>query len=76
MAYTSTWIAISSQLAYWRRLYGPQVLLQLNLAYYLPSIPLLAVSALTDKLLTRKLGAWPRGAQGAGGEGALARAER
>lgn len=25
LAYTSTWITVSSQLSYWRAIYGPQV---------------------------------------------------
>lgn len=36
-AYTSVWMAVSSQLDYFRELYGPQILLQLNIAYYLPT---------------------------------------
>ena len=36
-----------------------QVLLQLNIAYYLPSIPLLALSALLDKPLEARLGERP-----------------
>lgn len=55
-AYTSTWLAVSSQLGNYRELYGPQVLLQLNIAYFLPSIPLLIVSGLFDKVLEAKLG--------------------
>lgn len=36
-AYTSAWLAVSSQLDYFKDLYGPQILLQLNIAYYLPT---------------------------------------
>ena len=31
-AYTSVWLAVSSQLGSYRELFGPQVLLQLNIA--------------------------------------------
>ena len=60
VAFTSAWLAVSSQLAYYRRVHGPVVLLQLNIAYYLPSIPLLIVSAFLDKPLEARLGerAW------------------
>lgn len=37
VAYTSVWIAVSSQLDYFKSLYGPEILLQLNIAYYLPT---------------------------------------
>ncbi len=43
VAYTLVWIIITSELGYYSKLYGPQVLLQLNLAYFLPSIPVLLV---------------------------------
>lgn len=56
MAYTSAWLAVCSQLDYFRSLYGPQVLLQLNIAYYLPTVPLLVVSSFLDRFLDRKLG--------------------
>ncbi len=55
-AYTSVWLAISSQLGNYRELFGPQILLQLNIAYFLPSIPLLIVSGNFDKVLEAKLG--------------------
>jgi hypothetical protein len=56
VAFTSAWVAVSSQLGYYRRLHGPAVLLQLNIAYFLPSIPLLIVSAFLDKPLEARLG--------------------
>uniref|UniRef100_A0A1D2AFS1 Equilibrative nucleoside transporter 4 n=1 Tax=Auxenochlorella protothecoides TaxID=3075 RepID=A0A1D2AFS1_AUXPR len=55
-AYTSAWLAVSSQLDYFKDLYGPQILLQLNIAYYLPTVPLLLLSSLLDRHLDRKLG--------------------
>ena len=56
IAYTSVWLAVSSQLGWYRHLHGPQVLLQLNLAYFLPSIPLLVVSAYLDRPLEARFG--------------------
>lgn len=56
LAFTSAWVAVSSQLAYYRRIHGPAVLLQLNIAYFLPSIPLLIGSAFLDKPLETRLG--------------------
>lgn len=56
MAYTSAWLAVCSQLDFFRSLYGPQVLLQLNIAYYLPTVPLLIVSSFLDRHLDAKLG--------------------
>ena len=64
LAFTSAWVAVSSQLAYYRRIHGPAVLLQLNIAYFLPSIPLLIVSAFLDKPLEARLG--ERQAEGQG----------
>lgn len=58
VAFTSAWVAVSSQLGYYRRLHGPAVLLQLNIAYFLPSIPLLIVSAFLDKPLEARLGGY------------------
>ncbi len=57
MAYTVGWMTFSSLLAYYKQLYGPQVLLAMNIAYFLPSIPLLLVSGLYDEWLAQKFGA-------------------
>lgn len=57
VSYTLVWLLISSELGYYSRLYGPQVLLQLNLAYYLPSIPVLLALGQLEKLLDSTLGA-------------------
>jgi hypothetical protein len=43
VSYKLAWTAISSLLAQFRRQYGPAVLLHLNIAYFFPSIPVLAV---------------------------------
>jgi hypothetical protein len=50
------WLAVSSELGYYRSLYGPEVLLYLNIAYYAPSIPLLLFSSFFDESLEAKLG--------------------
>ena len=41
------WMMISSQLGYYSKEYGPQILLFLNIAFILPSIPVLLVSVST-----------------------------
>lgn len=56
MAYTAGWMAISSELAYYKQLFGPQVLLLMNIAYFLPSIPLLVVSSLLDDYMNNTFG--------------------
>lgn len=45
-----------SELDYFRTLFGPQILLQLNIAYYLPSIPLLLISGQFDQRLEHRFG--------------------
>ena len=56
VAYTIAWMAVSSLLGWYKNLYGPQVLLLMNVAYFLPSIPLLVVSSLLDAWLEDKYG--------------------
>ncbi|KAK9817758.1 hypothetical protein WJX72_001709 [[Myrmecia] bisecta] len=56
VAFTIVWMTISSELGYYKLLYGPQVLLLMNIAYFLPSIPLLFVSSLCDGWLDRRYG--------------------
>ncbi len=51
------YMAICADLSTYREIYGPSVLLKMNLAYFLPSIPLLAVSAAVDESLDRRFGA-------------------
>ena len=51
------WMAISSLLGYYKLLYGPQILLQMNIAYGFPSMPLLLVSSMLDRWLDSKFGA-------------------
>ena len=50
------WMTIVSQLGYYKLLYGPQVLLQMNIAYFLPSIPLLGLSSFYDERMDQKFG--------------------
>ncbi|DBA92716.1 TPA: hypothetical protein ACH3X1_002925 [Trebouxia sp. C0004] len=54
LAFTMVWMTIISQLGYYKILYGPQVLLQMNIAYFLPSIPLLGLSSQFDERLDQK----------------------
>lgn len=56
MAYKLAWTAISSLLSQFSRDYGPQVLLQLNVAYFLPSIPVLLLQTSFNDVMDRKLG--------------------
>lgn len=59
LAFTMVWMTIISQLGYYKILYGPQVLLQMNIAYFLPSIPLLGLSSQFDEKLDQKFGEHP-----------------
>ena len=43
------WSAVSSELARFAASFGSGVLLQLNLAFYLPSVPLLLLQAALDR---------------------------
>lgn len=52
----AVWLAVSSELGYYRTLYGPQVLLWLNIAYCTPSIPLLIFQSFFDERLEARLG--------------------
>ena len=57
MAYTIGWTAISSELSYYSVKFGPQMLLLLNAAYFLPSVPVLLCQMLWDQHLDRWAGA-------------------
>ena len=57
MAYTIGWTAISSELSYYSVKFGPQMLLLLNGAYFLPSVPVLLCQTLWDQHLDRWAGA-------------------
>lgn len=52
----AVWLAVSSELSHYRSLYGPQVLLHLNIAYYVPSIPLLIFQSFFDERLEAAFG--------------------
>lgn len=56
VAYTIVSQTIFSQLGYYKALYGPSILLLLNIFYFLPSIPLLALSSFCDEYLDRNIG--------------------
>ncbi|KAK9849775.1 hypothetical protein WJX84_003292 [Apatococcus fuscideae] len=56
VAYTIGWTAISSMLAFYKQMYGPQILLQLNTVYFLPSIPVLLLQTQCDARINRSLG--------------------
>ena len=56
LAFTMVWMTIVSQLGYYKLLYGPQVLLQMNIAYFLPSIPLLGLSSFYDERMDQRFG--------------------
>ncbi|PNW86815.1 hypothetical protein CHLRE_02g096750v5 [Chlamydomonas reinhardtii] len=56
VAFTILWIMLTSQLGHYSKLFGPQILLQLNLAFYLPSIPILILSGSLERALDARLG--------------------
>lgn len=58
VAYSLGWMTFSSLLGYFSSLYGAQILLYMNIAYFLPSIPLLTVSSIFDEALEAKFGAY------------------
>ncbi|DBB16535.1 TPA: hypothetical protein ACH3X3_014799 [Trebouxia sp. C0006] len=56
IAFTAGWTAISSLIGYYKALYGPHMLLHLNLAYFLPSLPTLILQSVWDAKLDGKYG--------------------
>lgn len=56
LAFTIAWMTVSSLLAHYKLKYGPAILLQMNIAYFLPSIPLLLISSCLDEWLDHTLG--------------------
>lgn len=56
IAFTAGWTAISSLIGYYKALYGPHMLLHLNLAYFLPSLPPLILQSVWDAKLDGKYG--------------------
>lgn len=57
MGYSIGWMTLSSLLNDYSDLYGPSSLLLMNIAYFLPSIPLLVVSSFCDDWLDNRFGA-------------------
>lgn len=62
IAYKLAWTAISSLLSQFSRDYGPNILLYLNIAYFLPSIPVLILQTYFNDAIDRRLGGARRGA--------------
>lgn len=56
VGYTIVWMALCSELNTFRTLYGPSVLLKMNIVYYVPSIPLLILSSYVDEPLDKYFG--------------------
>jgi hypothetical protein len=56
VSYTILWIMLTSELGSYSRKFGPQVLLQLNLAYYLPSVPVLILSGHVERAMDEQFG--------------------
>lgn len=56
VGYTIVWMALCSELNTFRELYGPSILLKMNIVYYLPSIPLLILSSYVDEPLDKRFG--------------------
>ena len=56
IAFTAGWTAISSLIGYYKALYGPHMLLHLNLAYFLPRLPTLILQSVWDARLDSKYG--------------------
>ena len=57
VGYSISWMTLSSLLNDYSALYGPSSLLLMNIAYFLPSIPLLLVSSFADEWLDQRFGA-------------------
>ncbi|GIM13312.1 hypothetical protein Vretimale_16452 [Volvox reticuliferus] len=56
VSYKLAWTAISSLLSQYSKAYGPDILLQLNVAYFFPSIPVLMFQAVFNDRMDRRLG--------------------
>ncbi|GIL58218.1 hypothetical protein Vafri_13282 [Volvox africanus] len=56
VSYKLAWTAISSLLSQYSKVYGPDILLQLNVAYFFPSIPVLMLQAMLNDRMDRHLG--------------------
>lgn len=56
VSFMCAWVLVSSELGYYSRWFGPQILLELSMAFYLPSIPVLVISGQFEKVLDARLG--------------------
>lgn len=56
VGFMMTWVLVTSELAYYSKWFGPQILLELNFAFYLPSIPVLVISGQVEKFLDSRFG--------------------
>ncbi|DBA82036.1 TPA: hypothetical protein ACH3X1_007732 [Trebouxia sp. C0004] len=56
IAFTAGWTAISSLIGYYKALYGPHMLLHMNLAYFLPSLSTLMLQSVWDARVDGKYG--------------------
>jgi len=56
VGYTMGWTTLSSMLSSLKERFGPAVLLQLNLAFFLPSLPILLMQTRLDARFDRKYG--------------------
>ncbi len=56
MSYTVTFVAVCSDLVRFSQLFGKQALLYLNLAWFVPSLPLLVAQAKLDERYDARFG--------------------
>eukprot|EP00197_Chlamydomonas_leiostraca_P003288 CAMPEP_0202872354 /NCGR_PEP_ID=MMETSP1391-20130828/21020_1 /ASSEMBLY_ACC=CAM_ASM_000867 /TAXON_ID=1034604 /ORGANISM="Chlamydomonas leiostraca, Strain SAG 11-49" /LENGTH=364 /DNA_ID=CAMNT_0049553379 /DNA_START=39 /DNA_END=1129 /DNA_ORIENTATION=+ len=56
VSFMMAWVLITSELGYYSKWFGPQILLELSLAFYFPSIPVLILSGSLEKVLDAKVG--------------------
>ena len=56
VGFTMPWAALASELGYLKMLHGPNFLLYLNLAYFLPSAPILLLQLALDQHYNRLFG--------------------
>mmetsp|Transcript_14139 Transcript_14139/g.42675 ORF Transcript_14139/g.42675 Transcript_14139/m.42675 type:complete len:478 (+) Transcript_14139:565-1998(+) len=56
MAYTVGWTTCSSELTYYSDLYGPEVLLLMNVCYFAPSVPIMVFQNIYDEAFDKFFG--------------------
>lgn len=59
VGFMAAWILITSELGYFAKWLGPSILLEMNLAFYLPSLPVLALSSHLEKAMDSAFGPMP-----------------